>query len=90
MDLVTLITTALQIGSQIFTAASGSAGSTAQKYVAAGSQIVQAATGLYDEVKTTLSDDDTATIDAAVEAAHDKCGTDLARVLAELAVAAQK
>lgn len=90
MDPVSLITTALQIGAQLFSSATGQAETTAQKYVAAGASIVQTATTLFNDVKTTLSDTDTATIDAAVEAAHDKCGTDLARVLAELASAAQQ
>lgn len=85
----TLIIAAIQAGVAIFKNASGALSAKTQSYVDAGSSIISAAVGLYTEVKDTLSISDTATIDAAVEEAHAKCGADLARVLAELDAAAK-
>lgn len=79
-----LITTAINIGAEVFKAAEGVIGAKADSYIQAGSAIVSAAVNLYGDVKDTLSATDVATIDQAVEDAHAKCGTDLARVLAEL------
>lgn len=52
--------------------------------------VVRNATAIYQQVKPTLSTTDQATVDAALQVAHDKCGTDLDRVLAELDAAAKE
>lgn len=51
--------------------------------------IVRSATAIYQQTKPALSSTDQATVEAALQSAHDKCGTDLDRVLAELDAAAK-
>ena len=84
-----LIIAAVNAGVSIFKGVQTAEGSllTAkqQAIMTAGASIVQAATGLYTTVQADLSANDQATVDAALQAAHDQCGTDLARVLAEIA-----
>lgn len=68
-------------GAEVFASA---AGPQAQAYVAAGTMAIKAAQDLYTNIKGDLAPGDVATVDAALVAAHDKCGADLAQLLSDL------